>query len=163
MLAFTNQKLKLTMKKYWLMIFATVVTYFLITSAGLKYGWNLLYYPSFAKHLNISYKANTHFSFRDYFILFYRNIISSFFFTHFILFMLLALIQFADKTSLKFQQLTFEQLLLITIFGSIVVRFILQPLIADRFFVAYYLLIMVLLIRKYSELTEASASSKPVS
>jgi hypothetical protein len=154
LLAFTNKwKQKLKIKGYILMILTMVIAYFLITSSALKYGWNLLYYPSFAKHLNISYEASANFSFKDYFILFYTHFISAFFFTHFILFILLALILFIDKFQLKYRQLTFDQSLIIVIFLSIVLRFILQPLIADRFFVVYYLLIIILLIKKYSEFT----------
>src|SRR6266496_1961554 len=155
--AFTDKwREKIAVKKYLLMLLITLVCYLLITSNTLKYGWSLLYYPSFAKHLNLSYEASTAFSFKDYFTLFYTHIISSFFFTHFILFMLLALIIFIDKAPYKFQQLSFEQLLLTVIFLSIAVRFILQPLIADRFFVAYYLCIIILLIKKLIGLTASN-------
>lgn len=153
LLAFTNKwKEKIPLKKFFVMISIAIIAYFLITSLALKFGWSLLYYPSFATHLNISYNANTVFSFKDYFSLFYTHVISSFFYSYFILFLFLALIVFIDKFPFKFKQLTFEQLLLLTIFLSIGVRFILQPLIADRFFIAYYLCIIVLLIKKYSQL-----------
>jgi len=148
-LAFTNKwKEKLLLKKYLLMLLILTGSYFLITSNALKFGRNLLYYPSFAKHLNLSYNANTTFSFKDYFVLFYTHIISSFFFTHFALFMLLALIIFIDKLPFGFSHLNFEQSLLAALILSIAVRFILQPLIADRFYVAYYLFIIILLIKK---------------
>jgi hypothetical protein len=149
LLAFTNKwKEKLKLKKYVTMVLTVIIVYFLVTSIALKYGWGLLYYPSFAKHLNLSYQTSTTFSFKDYFDLFYTHIVSAFFFTHFILFMLLGLIIFIDEFSLKFWLLNFEQCLLLILFLSIAVRFALQPLIADRFYVAYYVLIIVLLVKK---------------
>ena len=149
LLAFTDKwKEKLALKKYVAMIFIVIIGYILVTSSALKYGWGLLYYPSFAKHLNLSYQASTTFSFKDYFGLFYTHIISAFFFTHFIVFVLLALIVFIDTSSFKFKSLRFEQSLLIVIFLSIATRFILQPIIADRFYVVYYLLIIILLVKK---------------
>lgn len=141
-------KKKLVLKKFFAMIIILVIAYFLITSFALKFGWSLLYYPSFARNLNLSYESGTAFSFKDYFVLFETHVVSAFFFTHFIVFMLLALIIFIERASFKFQLLRFEQWLLLAVLISIAVRFILQPLIADRFYVAYYLLIIILLIRK---------------
>jgi hypothetical protein len=102
----------------------------------------------------LSYQANTAFSFKDYLALSVTHIVSGFFFTHFIVFMLLALIVFINKSSTKFSLLNFEQSLLLVIFLSIAVRFILQPIIADRFYVAYYLLIIILLVKKITGHTE---------
>jgi len=155
LLAFTHKwKEKLVLKNYFAMVLVIVVAYFLITSFASKFNWGLLYYPSFAKHLNLSYQANTAFSFKDYLALSVTHIVSGFFFTHFIVFMLLALIVFINKSSTKFSLLNFEQSLLLVIFLSIAVRFILQPIIADRFYVAYYLLIIILLVKKITGHTE---------
>ncbi len=149
LLAFTDKwKEKIPLKKYLLMLLILTGSYFLITSNALRYGWSLLYYPSFAQHLNISHEAAAVFSIKDYFILFYSHIISSFFFSDFILFMLLALIVFIDRFPFQFRHASFEQLLLLVIILSIVARITLQPLIDDRFYIAYYLCIIILLMKK---------------
>jgi len=71
LLAFTDKwKEKIPMKKYFSVLLILTDSYFVITANALKFGWSLLYYPSFAKHLNLSYEAHAAFSFKDYFILY---------------------------------------------------------------------------------------------
>ncbi len=149
LLAYTNKwKERIGIKKYLFMLAVLMICYLFITSNVLKYGWGILYYPSFANHLNVSYEANSFFSLKEYFILFYAHLASGLLFSNLIVFILLALVVFIDEIPLQFQKISFEQLLIIVVILSLITRFILQPLIDDRFYVAYYICIIVLLIRK---------------
>ena len=72
------------------------------------------------------------------------------FFSDLILFLLLGLMLFIERDSFQFKNLSFDQLLSIVIVFAIIARFILQPIISDRFYIAYYISILILLVRKYS-------------
>jgi hypothetical protein len=153
LLAFTNKwKEKIPLKKYLIMVLILIGSCLLITANASKYGWSLLYYPSFAQRLNIYHDSTTGFPIKNYLILFYSHITSSFFFSDFILFMLLASLIFIDKFPFQFRRASFEQMLLLVIILTIGVHILLQPLIDDRFFIAYYLCIIMVLIKKYSGL-----------
>lgn len=153
LIACTNKwKERIHFKKYFLMLTALIICYLLITSGTLKYGWGLLYYSSYTKHFNEPYSAPVVSSVKDYLILFYTHIVIGFFFSNVVLFMLLALIVFTGKGSFQFKQLSFEQLFILVIILCIVTRYFFQPLIDDRFYIAYYLCVIILLIKKYDRL-----------
>jgi hypothetical protein len=48
----------------------------------------------------------------------------------------------------RFRDMAFDQLFVLTILAILLVRFVLEPVIADRFYIAYYLCILILLIRR---------------
>jgi hypothetical protein len=55
---------------------------------------------------------------------------------------------FIDDHKIQTKTLSFDQLLFIVIVLIIFLRFILQPVIADRLYITYYISIVVLLIKK---------------
>jgi hypothetical protein len=151
LLTFTNQwKEKISLKKISLILLAVSASYFFVSYNATKYGWNIFYFPSFISHENLSYDDRLQFSFSNYFSIARAQIMNGSFFSDLILFLLLGLILFIERNSFQFKPQNFDQLLLIVIILAIICRFILQPIIADRFYIAYYITILILLIRKYS-------------
>lgn len=139
---------KIPLKKYAVMLLFISLCYLGITLNAHQFGWSVLYYPTFLKSLNLSYSFHTEFHLREYLALSISHIMTGLFFSNFILFMVLALLAFAEKTTFQFRKLSFNQLFLCTMIAIIIVRLVLEPVIADRFYIAYYLCILILLIRK---------------
>ncbi len=141
--------------KYGWMLLLILASYSFITLNAGSYnnvinsnGWGVLYYPGFFRALNLSYVYHAGFQFRDYFALAISHIMTGLFYSNLLLFLALALMLFGGGEVLRFRALNADQVLVIVIILIMIVRFILQPVIADRFYIAYYLCIVILLIRK---------------
>ncbi|HEV3411502.1 MAG TPA: hypothetical protein VG101_03445 [Puia sp.] len=148
-LAFSNKwKDKISIQKYLVMLMFILLSYLSITLGTRKYGWDILYYPTFSKSLNLNYAYHAEFHFQNYLALSTSHIMTGLFYTYLPLFMALALMVFVSRTPFNFRNLNFDQLLVGIIILIILVRFLLHPVIADRLYIAYYLCILILLIRK---------------
>jgi hypothetical protein len=148
LLTFSNNSVyKVSAKKYLLMILFISLCYLGITFTNHQPGWNILYYPTFLKSLNLTYSHPSEIHLNDYLALSISHIMTGLFFSHLLLFLVLALLTLVGKPPLQFRKLSFDQLFLCTIIAIMIVRFVLDPVIADRFYVAYYLCILILLIR----------------
>jgi hypothetical protein len=131
-----------------LMTAMLVALFFFVTTPLSSYGWNPFYYPTFMKWLNLSYAYQPAFRPTDYFTLAISHLMGGLFYTYIFLFLALGVLAFYSYRNKTFFPLSFEQKLLLAILLSMGVRFILQPVIADRFFVPYYLLVILLFLRK---------------
>lgn len=150
LLAFSNKwEYKLSVKKYSMMLLLISITYLFITLSTRHFGWNILYYPTFLKSLNLSYTFQPQFHFSDYIALGISQIMTGLFFSHFLLFMVLALLSFTGKSTPTLRTLDFEQLFLCTVIAIMFIRFVLQPVSSDRFYIAYYLVILILLVKRF--------------
>lgn len=150
LLTLTNKwKEKISLKKCSVILLAMCASYFLVTYNVREYGWNIFYYPSFLSHLSTTY-SNSSFTFSHYFEVSRSQIMTGLFFSDLFLFLLLGLTLFIGSSSIRLKSLKFEHLLIIILLLIISIRFILQPIIADRFYVAYYITILVLVIQKFS-------------
>ena len=149
LIAFSNKwEHKISKQKYLVMLIFFLLSYLSITLGTRKYGWDILYYPTFSKSLNLNYTYHAKFHFQNYLALSMSHIMTGLFYTYLLLFMALALMVFISRSPFNFRNLSFDQLLVGVIISTIIIRFILQPVIADRLYIAYYLCILILLIRK---------------
>jgi hypothetical protein len=139
---------KISFHAYGLMLLCMALIYFCITWTTRSYGWNAWYYPTFISSLNTSYSFHPTFRWNDYRSLVVSHLVTGLFFSYLALFMALASFLFIGKPPFRFRDLTFDQQFIGTIVVAIVIRFVLQPVVADRFYIAYYLCILILLIRK---------------
>jgi hypothetical protein len=130
------------------MLLFIVFSYLYITLSARQFGWNILYYPTFIKSLNLSYSFHPEFHLKDYLALSISHIMTGLFYSNLLLFLALSGLIFIGRSPLQFRRLSFDQLFVSIIIVTIIVRFVLQPVIADRFYIAYYLCILVLLIRR---------------
>jgi len=150
--------------KYLFMLLILSASYMFIAQAANQYGWNSLYYPSFLQHLNLSYDFQPQFSLADYVALCKSQILTGVYSSHFILFVLLAVVLFIKPAYRKFVLLSLDQQIVIVMALTIVTRFILQPVVADRFYIPYYLCILVFVCKlcsNYSLSSSVIVAKKP--
>jgi hypothetical protein len=131
-----------------------LLAYFTVSGNARSFGWSILYYPAFAKQLNVSYTANSSFDFAAYLTLAKSQFTTGWYFSFISLFFFLVLFLLWDTSLSGFNSLTMEQVLAIVFALIIIVRFILQPLITDRIYVPYYLSVIVFVVKKYSLMTK---------
>jgi hypothetical protein len=137
-------------RKYYAALLACIiVSYGCVTFTTHAYGWNVLYYPTFARSLNLTYTYDAGFHLRDYIDLVKSHVMTGLFSSSLLLFLALGSLAFIREMRPTLRNLDADQRLLIAIFGTIALRFVLQPVIADRLYVAYYLCILIVLIRKF--------------
>jgi hypothetical protein len=137
---FQNDILTISLKRYLVLTGIAIGVYFTITFSAIPYGWNILYFPSFFKTLTSTYERSL--TWHGYVELIKAQLFTVLYYSHLLYYFLLGAIlfipnkpPFADKK------------LMLTLFITIVLRFILQPVIADRFYLPYYLLIITFVVR----------------
>ncbi len=138
--------------QYVLMLFLCVVCYFGITLITVHpFGWNILYYPTFVRYYNLPHQLDAVSPLKAYFALLYSQALTAIVFHDFTLFTLLVLLIVSPFSEL-FHSLKFDQLFSLLLISIILVRFILYPDLADRFYISFYLCILVLLTKKYTNI-----------
>ena len=141
---------KLSALTFSLLISLLCLAFFAVSTGVRSFGWSLLYYPAFAKQLNASYSNNSNFDFAAYLSLAKSQLTTGLYFSFISIFFFLVLLLVWNSTGYKFSQLTLEQTLAVVFLLIIVIRFILQPLVADRIYIPYYLSVFVFLVKKNS-------------
>jgi len=132
-------------------LYASLLLAYFAVSAGVRsFGWNALFYPSFAKQLNTSYTSANAFDFAAYTTLAKAQLIAGLYFSFAGFFCFLVLLLFRNDASFAFGRISTEQMLAIAFVVVMVLRFLLQPVIADRLYTAYYLSVMVFLVKQRS-------------
>ena len=142
---------KVSWKKYlyWLSLLA--FAFFMTTTNVLRFGWSLFYYPTFFKWLNLPYSFNETFHISDYFSLALSHGMAGLYYSNIVLFFALALITLMENKTFQLRSLSLGQLLVCVMLLSMMFRFILQPVIDDRFYIGYYLCIIVLIAKEISQ------------
>jgi hypothetical protein len=133
-----------------LLLAVMMLSYFTISHNVSSFGWSLFYYPTFVKQLNPSYNINNAFIFKDYLALAKSQFMTGLYFSFASLFFFLVLLLLSDRSLPGFSWLTIEQTFSLVFILIMVTRFVLQPLIADRLYIPYYLAIIAFLVKKYS-------------
>jgi hypothetical protein len=124
------------------------VCYIGITLWARQYGGSIFFYNDLAAQFNPSNTPRAGFSLQNYFIVMGEHLKIGITSSHLALFMSLLVVTLAKDFSLR--KLSFDQLFCLLITVSLLARFILLPTIADRFYIAFYLVIFILLVRAYS-------------
>jgi len=136
-----------------LMVSAAVLCYLLACLQVREFGWSLGYYPSFYPHLNPEYDMQAPFSFASYIALAKSQFMTGLYYSNVVLFAVLTVLYFLKPGGFLYHRLSLDQLLVLLFWLLITVRFILQPVVADRFYLAYYLCLLVFLVRKHRSAT----------
>lgn len=144
----------ITPKKYFLMLAIIAISYLLIILPVKQFGWSLFYYSEYARYMNFNRDFDTPFTLSDYFSYAYSKAVTGFVNSHFTLFMFFILLLVFNKFSFRMRSLTFDEILA-SLFGFIIVaRFILLPDLSDRFYISFYLVILILLVRKLTSIAQ---------
>ncbi|PTQ99403.1 hypothetical protein C8P68_102224 [Mucilaginibacter yixingensis] len=144
----------LSIRKTIFLMSVAVITYLLISYNAHSYGWNILYFPSFINTLNLHHNVQSVFTIKDYWEILKAQIMTGLYHSHcawLLLISILTLLQ-SNKLELKSSK---HVLILGSLLVALAVRFLLQPVIADRFYIGYYMVFLCLFIIKlFSRLTD---------
>ncbi len=139
---------KITLLNYGLMMIILAISYLVVSFNTRNYGWHPLYFPTFLNNMAISHRDEFSFSVKKYLGLLSSRAIAGVLYSHLSIFMLVILIIQAHPKLYRARPLSFEQLFSLLLVLIIVVRFVLFPDISDRFYIAFYLTALILLIKK---------------
>jgi hypothetical protein len=149
LLSFSNKwARKITKVQYFLMVFILVGAYFVAICQVRQFGWSLFYYSQYIKHMDFNRDLDKAFTLADYFSYMYSKAITGLISSHFTFFMLLSSLIIFIPFPTRPKNLSFDQLFVLLLVLTILVRFVLLPDLSDRFYIGFYLVILVLLIRK---------------
>jgi hypothetical protein len=130
-----------------------IVSYFAITAYAAKYGWGVFYYNQFAHRLHPHYGEPASFSWRSYLRLMYEHASSAINHSYLAVFLIMLFPVFQRIKGVS--KLSADQRAGTAILLILVARFLLYPDISDRFYVAFYLVCVVLLLRRLTSLRVA--------
>ena len=128
-----------------------IFCYVMVGLIAWQYGWSIFFYNDFANHLHPVYGSKKHFAIRDYFTLMYQHTMSAINHSYFVIFMALHALNINQNLLQK--KSSFDKLFALVIPVILFLRFILYPDISDRFYIAYYLVIVLLLVKNFSPLS----------
>lgn len=147
-LTFIKKWKSITLKQYVMMMAILIAAYFAVIFPVTKFGWSIFYYSQYARHIDYSRDFDDAVTLSSYISLFYRKLIIAFGSTHFTFFAFLGLLVLIRKKS-TFKNLNLDQAFLLVLFAIGLFKFILLPDLSDRFYLGFYLIILILLIRKF--------------
>ena len=148
-LTFSKKWKTINLKQYIIISFLLAVTYMAVVLPVTEFGWNIFYYTQYAKHIDYSRDFDQPFSFVSHISTIYSKLIAGFMSTHFTLFAFFGSLIFIGKKS-SFKDLTFDQSVLLVFIITGLLKFLLLPDLSDRFYIGFYFIILVLLVRKLS-------------
>lgn len=155
---FSNRRNEKTgLLKYISVLIGMILSYFFISSNAQSFGWDMLYYTSFVKQLNPSYQLNEAVVFKDYASLAKSQVMTGLLYSSVCFFLLFVLLLFAGSPIPRFNDWNMEQILSVAFLLTMITRFVLQPLIADRIYIAYYLSMVAFVVKKYSFVTHVQS------
>jgi hypothetical protein len=146
-LTFSKKWKTLSLKQFFIMSACFGVTYLFVVLPVRQFGWSIFFYSEYVKHIDYSRDFDRPIALISHLSYMYRKLLSAFVSSHFTLFAFLGLLVFNRKFSLK--NLSFDQTFLLLLFSVGLFRFLLLPDLSDRFYIGFYLTIIILLIRRF--------------
>ena len=135
-------------KQYFFMVAVFAVAYITIVLPVRQFGWSVFFYSNYAKHIDYSRDFNEPVSILSYFSLVYSKLVTAFVSTHFTFFLFLGLLILVTK-KFSLRTLSFDQTFLLVLAATGLFKFLLLPDLSDRFYLGFYLIIIMLLVRKF--------------
>ncbi len=146
-LTFSRQWKMIELKRYLLMTAILGIAYICAIFPVTQFGWSIFYYPQYAKHIDFSRDFDQAITFSSYIALVYTKLVTAMVSTQFTFFLFLCLLIFGNPFS-SWRKLTFDQSFLLLLLLTILFRFLLLPDLSDRFYFGFYLVFIILLVRK---------------
>jgi len=148
LLALTDKwTIKISKTQYTILFLGLIACYLAVSYRCTRYGWNILFYPSFAQHLDTNSGLGTGFKLVEYMRLMYSQLLTGLYFYHLVIYLMILLLVFVNAPP-DIRDFDLGQLMALLTVAVIAIRFVLLPEIDDRFYLSWYLLIVVLLVRK---------------
>lgn len=148
-LTFTKKWKAISLKQYIIVCLLLAITYIAVVLPVTEFGWNILYYTQYARHIDYSRDFEQPVSFLSHISTIYSKLVAGFMSTHFTLFAFLGVLIFIGK-KFSFKEFSFDQSVLLVLITTGLLKFVLLPDLSDRFYIGFYFIIIVLLIRKIS-------------
>jgi hypothetical protein len=143
---------KISLSKYILMLGVLVTSYLAVAVKATEgFSWSFWYFPKFAHFYNLSYNLQTSFSLNKYFALAYSHGITALVSTNMVFFLFIVLLIVVFPIPTRFRKFNFDQLFCLLLTLIILIRYILYPNIDDRFYIAFYLVFIMVLVKKLSQ------------
>jgi len=142
-------KKKIPLVQYLIMLTVLAGTYIIVSGIAKGDNWDLLYYSTFIKYYNPDHEAQLSFSMSNYLSLFSDRVVMALLYSHVSIFFLLVLIMISAALPAKLRDLPFEQLFCILLGFTIIIRFLLFPDLEDRFYIAFYVVILILFMQQF--------------
>jgi hypothetical protein len=136
------------LRQYIILLALFLVSYLIVSSFASSFGWDLTYYPQFAQYIGATREYGHLPLPQRYLALVKSELITGFYYTHFVFFLFLFTLQSYPELT-NWRKWSTEQALCIVFLGVIATRFILFPDLSDRFFLPYYISIMILFAKRY--------------
>ena len=148
-LTFFEKWKRINIKEYLFIIITLGIAYVFIVLPVRQFGWTIFYYSQYAKHIDYSRDFDQPVSVLSHISLVYSKLVTAFVSTHFTLFAFMGLLVFINK-KVSLWSLSFDQSFLLVLISVGLFKFLLLPDLSDRFYIAFYLTIIILLIRKFT-------------
>jgi len=142
-----SSPVKISAKGYFGTFLLLCGCFFIDSLRARAFGFDILYYPSFSHSLNMTHEDAGVFSWKGYLQVLHADAVTGLYHSSVGLFGFMALLLLYKERISKPGTLTLNSLLLLLCGVAVLIRFILVPDIADRFYIPYYLLIFILLIK----------------
>ena len=146
-LAFSKKWKMISMQQYFFMVAVLAIAYITIVLPVRQFGWSIFFYSNYARHIDYSRDFNEQVSTLSYLSLLYSKLVTAFVSTHFTFFLFLGLLILVTK-KFSLRTLSFDQSFLLLLAATALFKFLLLPDLSDRFYLGYYLIIIMLLVRK---------------
>lgn len=147
-LSFSKKWQVITRKQFFVMTACFLVCYVFIILPVRQFGWSIFYYSEYVKHIDYSRDFDQPITLSSHLSLGYSKLVTAFVSTSFTFFAFLGLLVLVNR-KFSLSNLSFDQSFLLLL-GSIgLFRFILLPDLSDRFYIGFYLTIMILLVRRF--------------
>lgn len=147
-LTFSEKWRRISKKQYFLMLGILAIAYISITLPVRQFGWSMSYYAQYARQIDFSRDFDQPISISSWLSLVWSKLVTALVSTHFTFFMFLSLL-IVSNTGMSFRKFSFDQSFLVLLVFVIFFRFLLLPDLSDRFYFGFYLIIIILLVRRF--------------
>jgi hypothetical protein len=137
-----NHEWKQRAKIGTLMLAGCLTCYFFVSALATKYGWGNFLYADFYQRLNPAYDMNLPFSMNGYLALVKSQLMTGLYYSQLPLFFFLSVTWIAFHRKVEF-----GTMLIAAIWAIIIIRFVLHPMVADRIYISYYLVILMIILQ----------------
>jgi len=146
-LTFIPKWRRINTSQYFFMLAILAIAYIAAILPVRQFGWNIFYYAQYSRHIDFSRDFDQAINFSYYGSLVFSKLVTALVSTQFTFFMFLCLLIIGNPFSFR-RKLTFDQSFLLLLLFIIFFRFLLLPDLSDRFYFGFYLIFIILLVRK---------------
>jgi hypothetical protein len=139
--------------RFLLMSGGLVAAYLIVAYSAHRYGWSLLYFPTFyANHHDTFYSIRGSSLWRDFVLQRYSAIMICLQHYHLFIYLGFSLLLFIRATSFRWNDFSFDQAFMLTLISILLIRMLIYTDHGDRHFIAWFVLIPILLVKRFMQL-----------